>query len=44
MFPADEVQLSFDSRQREPHSPQQTFDDLDVTPEREGLLKHETII
>ncbi|XP_023193921.1 protein JBTS17 isoform X1 [Xiphophorus maculatus] len=35
MFPADEVQLSFDSRQREPHSPQQTFDDLDVTPERE---------
>ncbi|XP_017163381.1 uncharacterized protein C5orf42 homolog isoform X3 [Poecilia reticulata] len=35
MFPADEVQLSFDSRQREPHSPQQAFDDLDVAPERE---------
>ncbi|PWA26913.1 hypothetical protein CCH79_00000898 [Gambusia affinis] len=35
MFPAGEVQFSFDSRQREPHSPQQTFDDLDVTPERE---------
>ncbi|XP_014824963.1 PREDICTED: uncharacterized protein C5orf42 homolog isoform X3 [Poecilia mexicana] len=35
MCPADEAQFSFDSRQREPHSPQQAFDDLDVTPERE---------
>ncbi|XP_035990365.1 LOW QUALITY PROTEIN: ciliogenesis and planar polarity effector 1 [Fundulus heteroclitus] len=33
--PASPVQLRVDSQQRRPASPQQTFNDLDVTPEKE---------
>ncbi|KAK5616788.1 hypothetical protein CRENBAI_020476 [Crenichthys baileyi] len=33
--PEDQVQLSFDSQQRHPGSPQQMFNDFDGTPEKE---------
>ncbi|KAM4532203.1 ciliogenesis and planar polarity effector 1 [Fundulus diaphanus] len=33
--PASQVQLRVDSQQRQPASPQHTFNDLDVTPEKE---------